>query len=312
MADKLERLLNLMAALLETPRPLSAQELRERIPGYDLDHDESFRRGFERDKEDLREMGIPLRVEPIPASDPPLDGYRIDKRDYFLDDPGLEPEELAALHLAANAVRLDGVGLGAALAKLGGAEPTTEGAALPVVEALPASPALVNLFDAVGNRRQVRFDYRGETRTLDPHRLDYQRGRWYVTGFDHGRADERVFRVDRIEGDVSAGPSRAFEPPDSQQPGIRRQAWELGGDEMVTARVLVDADQAPWAVQVAGDDLVEERRDDGSVVLRLEVGNEDAFRSFVIGFLEHAEVLGPPELRDRFVEALQVAAGGAG
>ncbi len=307
MSDKLERLLNLTAALIEAPRPLTAQELRARIPGYS-ENDEAFRRGFERDKEDLREMGIPLVVEAITHTDPPQDGYRIRKDDYFLRDPGLEPEELAALHLASNAVRLDGVNIGAAIAKLGGAPqgPADDTAIqTPLVEALPASPALVGIFDAVGNRRTVTFGYRGATRHLNPFRLDYQRGRWYVTGYDHDRDDERVFRLDRIEGDVSAGSARAFERPATAVPGIRRRAWELGGDETITARLLVDADQAAWAAQIAGDDLVEERRSDGSVVLRLEVGNLDAFLSFAIGFLEFAEVLDPPELRARLIENLE-------
>jgi proteasome accessory factor B len=308
VSDKLERLLNLTAALIEAPRPLTAQELRARIPGFP-ENDEAFRRGFERDKEDLREMGIPLVVEPITHSDPPQDGYRIRKDDYFLRDPGLEPEELAALHLASNAVRLDGVNIGAAIAKLGG---TPDGAAddgvaipAPLVEQLPASPALVSLFDAVGNRRSVTFGYRGETRHLNPFRLDYQRGRWYVSGFDLDRADERVFRLDRIDGDIVAGPPRAFKKPATDVPGIRRQAWELGGDTTITARLLVDADQAAWAAQTAGDELVEEWRADGSVVLRLDVGNLDAFLSFALGFLEFAEILDPPELRSMIIERLE-------
>lgn len=306
MSDKLERLLNLTAALIEAPRPLTAQELRQRIPGFP-ESDDAFRRGFERDKEDLREMGIPLVVEPITHSDPPQDGYRIRKADYFLRDPGLEPEELAALHLAANAVRLDGVNIGAAIAKLGGAPEDVAGAAIPspLVEQLPASPALVSLFDAVGNRRTVTFGYRGDARRLNPFRLDYQRGRWYVTGHDLDRDGERVFRLDRIDGDVTAGPPRAFEKPSTDVPGIRRQAWELGGDATITARLLVDADQAAWAAQTAGEDLVEERRPDGSVVLRLEVGNLDAFLSFALGFLEFAEILDPPELRETMIQRLE-------
>ena len=70
--DKLERLLNLIAALLETPRAMSAEEIHERVPGYPEDSGATFRRAFERDKDDLREMGVPLRVETVPGSDPPL------------------------------------------------------------------------------------------------------------------------------------------------------------------------------------------------------------------------------------------------
>ena len=141
--DKLERLLNLISALLETSRPLTAEELRERVPGYP-EAKASFRRAFERDKEDLREMGVPLVYEPIPGVDPPTDGYRIDRSRYYLRDPGFEPDELAALHLAVSAVRLDGVESEAGLWKLGGVveaegeEPALDGA----LASLPADPNL--------------------------------------------------------------------------------------------------------------------------------------------------------------------------
>ncbi len=88
---KLERLLNLTAALLETPRPLTADEVAARIFGYPEDKT-AFRRAFERDKEALREMGIPVEMEEIPHTDPPQQGYRIPKDRYYLRDPGLEPD----------------------------------------------------------------------------------------------------------------------------------------------------------------------------------------------------------------------------
>ena len=65
--DKLERLLNLTAALLHAEMPLTAEELRARVGGYP-DTKATFRRAFERDKDDLRSMGMPLRVEPVPLS----------------------------------------------------------------------------------------------------------------------------------------------------------------------------------------------------------------------------------------------------
>src|SRR5262245_9551403 len=106
-------------ALLGTPRPLTAAELRERVPGYP-GADAAFRRAFERDKDALREMGIPLTRAEIPFSDPPAEGYRIVDDDYYLRDPGLAPDELAALHLAASVARLDAGDGREALWKLGG------------------------------------------------------------------------------------------------------------------------------------------------------------------------------------------------
>src|SRR5918994_6959389 len=108
-AAKLERLLNLTALLLATPRPLTAQEIRERLDAYPDDL-AAFRRAFERDKDALRAMGFPLEVAEVPGTAHPVDGYRIPKDRYYLRDPGLTPEELAALRLASTVVRLEGVG----------------------------------------------------------------------------------------------------------------------------------------------------------------------------------------------------------
>ena len=245
-------------------------------------------------------MGVPLALEPIDGTDPPRDGYRIPKDQYYLRDPGLEPDELAALHLAATAVRLEGSPGTEALWKLGAPVGDTE-AEVSEIASLPSAPDLVALFTAVGERRPATFVYHGEERTVDPYRLDFQLGRWYVTGFDHLRDDERSFRVERIQGGVSLGLPASFERPSTAVPGLRLQPWQLGEAEPVTARLHVDPDQAPVAVSAVGADAVLEEHEDGSVVLELEVNNPAGFRSFVLTFLEHAEVLEPDELRDDLV-----------
>lgn len=310
--SKLERLLNLTAALLETERPLTAEEIRERVPGYP-DNLASFRRAFERDKEDLREMGVPIRLLPVEGTDPPVDGYRVFKHEYYLNDPGLEPDELAALHLAASAVRFDGAAGIEALWKLGGVEAPSAAEAHPVapgalgdgeLSSLPADPRLADLFAALSARRVVTFEYHDEVRQVEPLRLDYQRGRWYLTGYDRVREGERNFRVDRIAGTVEVGEGFSRREG-SSVPGRRVQPWELGEGPPVTARLLVDADQAAWAIQHVGREQVVEERPDGSVVIEMAVTNPPGFRSFVLTFLEHAEVLSPPELRADLVEWLE-------
>lgn len=309
--DKLERLLNLIAALLETPRALSAEEIHDRVPGYADDVGPTFRRAFERDKDDLREMGIPLRVESVPGSDPPVTGYRIPRSEYYLRDPGLDPDELAALNLAATAVRMDGAhGLGG-LWKLGGVPSTDDEDAVTPLGELPTDPNLVLAFQAVAERRRLEFDYRGARRTLDPHRLDFQLGRWYLSGHDHLRGGDRNFRLDRIEGAVEAGPAAAFDRPDGSAPGLELAAWQLGEGEPVVAELLVDADHAALARHELGDDAVAGERADGSVVFSVPVTNRAGFRSLVLGFLDHAEVLGPPDLRDELVSWLVAMAPGS-
>ena len=307
---KLERLLNLTALLIETSRPLAAQEIQDRMEGYPEDH-ASFRQAFERDKRDLRDMGIPLVVEEAPGVVPVVDGYRIPKDRYYLADPGLDPDELAALHLAASAVRLEGSAADDALDKLGslGGEafaPTT-GRALVDVTALPGRTDLGAFFGAVVDRRPLRFTYRDQARTVDPYRLDFQKGRWYLSGWDHSRDDERIFRLDRIVGEVEVldGPAFTRRPSATQRQGGPADPWQLGDGDPVVARLLVDAEQAPWVVDHLGAASVVERRPDGSVVVELPVTNRESFRSLALTFLDHAEVLAPPELRDDMVRWLQ-------
>ena len=81
--------------------------------------------------------------------------------------------------------------------------------------------------------------------------------------------------------------------------------WQMGDEDPVRARLLVDADHAGWAVGQVGVDSVESRSADGSVVLGVTVTNRSAFRSFVLGFLDHVEVLDPPELRDDLISWLE-------
>jgi proteasome accessory factor B len=301
-AAKLERLLNLTALLLAARVPVTAEDIQRQLD-YPEDRT-AFRRAFERDKEELREMGIPLRVGPVPGRLPAIDGYRIPPDEYALRDPGLTTEELAALHLAASAVQVEGLSATGGLLKLGGlvGGPAEREAAVRVAP-LPADANLSTLFAAVAGRTPVELRYRDRDRRIDPYRLEFQRGRWYLSGLDHTHDEERSFRLDRVEGPVTVLDEPPFEVPEGGPSGggMGRGAWALGAEEAVTARVLVDEPLARWAIQHVGPDHVVEEREDGAVVIALPVTNRDAFRSFVLGFLHHAEVLDPPELRDDVV-----------
>jgi predicted DNA-binding transcriptional regulator YafY len=311
---KLERLLNLTALLIETPRPLAAEEIHARMDGYP-ESPVAFHQAFERDKRNLREMGIPLVVERVPGTMPAVEGYRIPKDRYYLADPGLEADELAALHLASRAVRLEGQAVQDGLAKLEGLgdapsgplppDSALEGDVETELAWLPGGPDLSDLFGAVTDRRPVEFMYRGEPRTVDPYRLDYQRGRWYLTGFDHVRAQERVFRLDRMEGSIEVLEGPAFTRPTTAVVGGPAEPWQLGEGEPIHARLAVDASQAPWVVDHLGESAVVDQRDDGSVIVELAVTNRGSFRSFVLTFLDHAEVVAPPELRRDVIEWLR-------
>ncbi len=292
--DKLERLLNLTAALLATDHPLTGEELRDRVGGYP-EAKESARRSFERDKDDLRAMGLPLRVESTPGTDPPIDGYRIHRAEYAGTELKLDPEELAALHLATNLVRLDGDDT--ALVKLGAAG----GATTDEVGRVPFDDVLAALIGAAADHRAVSFRYGDTDRVVEPWRLSFSRGHWYLGGWDRVRAGVRMYRVDRLDGPVEPA-GQALESVGTVSDPLDLRGWELGDGAPVTARVRIDADQAAWARHILGE---VETCGDGAVVATLEVRNVEAFRSFVLSFLEHAEVLEPPELRSDLITWLE-------
>ena len=301
---KIERLLSLINALLGAPRAISAEDLRTRVPGYPPE-DASFKRAFERDKEELREMGVPLLVEEIPGIDPPMLGYRIRLQDYELRDPGLEPDELEALNLAAAVTGFAG-GVGQrALFKLGGAAGEA-----PQAE-LPADPGLVAAFTGVAERRVLRFRYNGVERIVHPYRLEFLRGRWYLNGFDRVRSDDRWFRMGRVEGPlVVDGPPGAFERPVEAVPGLQLEPWQVGGgEERTEAEVWFDPVLAPTVARGLPPTSIV-REDDSGLVVRLSVSNREGFRSWLLSFLDRAEVLGPPDLRAEIVAWLEAFAAG--
>jgi predicted DNA-binding transcriptional regulator YafY len=306
-SSRLSRLLNVVALLSETRRPVSARELRARVDADYPDDDNLFRRQFERDKKELRDLGIELVVEEIPDTNPPEQGYRVARDQYGLRLPDLAADEVAALQLAVSLVRLDGLDGGAGLLKLGAGAVRAGGEG---IAALPTPPQLGPLFIAVAERRVATFDYKqaGETRRVEPYRLDLARGRWYLLGHDRDRAGERWFRLDRIVGAPDLGPPRAFEVPATDGSGSVPDPWQIGDAEPVTARVAVDAAAAPLARSVAAQATVVAEDDDGGVVLELPVSHPDGFRSFVLGLGEHAEVLAPVELRADIVAWLEAIA----
>src|SRR5262245_36669815 len=153
MVDRLERLTNLVALLLNTARPLTLDEIVMGIDGYPNEA-ESRRQAFERDKRVLRDEGVP--IETVPISDG-RSGYRILADDYYLPDLGLTEDEQVALNLAVAAVNVDGGRGREAMWAFGDApvDGVPPLAALPVIDALPA------LFDATRRRAVVSFAYRG-------------------------------------------------------------------------------------------------------------------------------------------------------
>ena len=224
-ARRTERLLNLVICLLASRSFLTAERIRETVPGYDeTPNDEAFKRAFERDKEDLRDLGIPLETGMNSAFDEEP-GYRIARGDYALPPLTFGPDEAAAVGLAARMWTTAAMGSAAtrALRKLeaAGAEMVALPDGLqPRVETTGAAfPALAA---AVHEGRVVTFDYRTGAataeparRTVEPWGLVVRRGRWYLVGHDRDRAATRVFRLSRVVGTPRAvGAAGAVTRPD--------------------------------------------------------------------------------------------------
>jgi proteasome accessory factor B len=296
--DRLERLTNLVLVLLDARRPLTLAEIADLVAGYP-EGGQARRQAFERDKRLLREEGIVISVEP---SDDGRLGYRIRPEDYYLPPLDLAPEEQAALNLAVAGVHLDDRSGREALLKLGIVERSE---ARPIA-ALPALPSLPVLYEAVRERALVRFGYRGVARAVEPYGLLFRWGAWYLVGFDRTRGARRTFRVDRIEGDVARGKPGEFEVPSDLdlQAALPPEPWRIGDEDPVRATVDVDALLAPTVADEVGPEAVVEHRSDGSARVVVDVTNREAFRAWLLGLLDHAEVVDPPELRAEVVSWL--------
>ncbi|MEI7886767.1 MAG: WYL domain-containing protein [Actinomycetes bacterium] len=302
---KVDRLLNLVAALIDTSIPLTAEQIYKRVPGYP-ESDESFHRAFERDKEALRGVGIPIEMVDVHYLEQPRAAYTILRDRYELADPGLDSEELAALHLAATMVQAEGLDpddLEEGLRKLGGL--TAAAAETSPVGAVPMPPQLLQLFAATLEQRVASFSYSGQPRQVEPYRLEYERGHWYMSGRDLDREAQRSFRIDRMKGEVTTGPAGCFLKPESIE-GVLLRKWEIGNGASTPARVLIDAALAPGVLAEDPELRVVETLADGAVILELEVRNIAGLCSFMMNFLDRAEILAPEEFRTAIVDWLNL------
>jgi predicted DNA-binding transcriptional regulator YafY len=305
MHKVIERILNLLAFLLTAHRPVTADEIRMTVAGYDQASDEAWRRMFERDKDLLRRLGIPLELRPTDAWEVEH-GYVVEQQDYALPDPGLTDEERAALWLAAQVVRIGGQASGPdALFKLGGVPLTASGE--PLAADLGADgEALGAAFAAVADRRHLEFRYRDRHRTVKPYGLVHRRGHWYVVG-PEAKADAaiKVFRLDRAEGVVAGDRSGVFERPTGfrASDAIPEAPWQAGGEDL-QARVVFDKEIAWWARRQLGASSSVIDRPDGGIEVVTPVASPETFIGWVLGFDDGAEIIEPVELRRRLVALL--------
>ena len=316
-ASKTERLLNLLIMLLVQRHYVSKERIRE-ILYADSPSSDAFEKTFERDKEELRSLGVPIEVGQM---DPYFDaepGYRIRADQFALPEISLESDEAQVVALATRVwdhARLaeattDAVG------KLTAAGLELDLGALEIAQPrLTADePSFDAFWEATLSRRPVTFDYRRPgydrpmTRHLEPWGVVRYSGRWYVVGQDTDRGEERVFRLSRVVGQATmSGPAGSFVVPP-------------GTDVRETARRL-----APQAV--AEEAVVLLRPGAGAVLRRSATGVEadvagpdettpwDRLRlpgaqaDELLAFGPDVYVEGPESLRDEVVSRLRQAVG---
>jgi proteasome accessory factor B len=309
--EPLERLLNLVGLLLETDHPMTFEEIRRILPAYGGDNLDSAKRKFERDKDVLREYGVPLEMQATDVWDVEQ-GYTIPKERYYLPEIAFTPEEVTALFVAAQSASEETAAAQGVRKLLYGADGgilAGAGTGPLVAGSDTRSARVIAAADAAGARRRVRFGYRtsqGATsdRDVDAYGVVFRGGHWYLVGLDHEREAIRAFRLSRCTTELEdAGegsvPPEGFSAIDHVEAGPWRDTAE--------DRALVAV--APGTVVLMESTFpgVERRpaRDDGWVVLAIPAADEQALASMLLQFGPDVEALEPRSLRDEVIRLLE-------
>ncbi len=220
VSRKSERLVSLTIALLATKRYLTKAEIFANIEGYDGDR-EAKDRMFERDKDDLRSLGITIEVGSFDPLFEDEAGYRIKPESYALQLQSLDSVDMALLSQAARLWREAALGDSAqsGLRKLKGLGIESDfDTVIDVSATVQSTPEQIpDLIESVGSRTVISFEYLDENmgtklRTIEPYRISNTRGYWYLIGRDRDREAMRTFRVDRIASSIATvGRPSAFE-----------------------------------------------------------------------------------------------------
>ncbi|OZE31392.1 MULTISPECIES: YafY family protein [unclassified Rhodococcus (in: high G+C Gram-positive bacteria)] len=320
---KVERLMNLVICLLSTRQFLTAEWIRESVAGYDdsTSH-EAFSRMFERDKNELRDLGVPLETGTATRFGG-VEGYRINRDAYELPDIDLTSAESAAVAVAVKlweSPELTSAAQSALLKLRAAGIQVDQSESAAAVTAVPArtrgsEPALGALLAAIDDGRSVRFQHRPSltepftTRTVQPWGVVTFRGRWYLVGHDVDRNDTRTFRLSRIGDDVKPfGTAQSVRKPDGidLQDIVRRVA----GTSSVagTARVWLHDGKALELRRMGTVVGVQSLGARSGTVVEVTVRSWDWISRLIAGHGADAVVLEPAELRADVISTLRTAA----
>lgn len=313
--------MNLVIALLSTHNFITAERIRETVFGYaESPSDEAFSRMFERDKNELRDLGIPLETGRVSSMDP-TEGYRINREAYALPAVELTADEAAAVAIATQLwespelvtatqgalLKLRAAGVDVDAPESGVAITT---ASLPGLRG--SEEVLGILLSAIDSGQAVQFQHRPArsepytARTLEPWGVVTYRARWYVVGHDRDRDATRTFRLSRIGAEVKpVGPKDAVRRPDDVNlrdivhravaewpPGAQARVWVADGRGTALRRQAAETTPRSLGGR-AGDEIA------------LDIGMLDRLAREIAGYGSDAVVLEPDGLRDDVVARLR-------
>ena len=311
MSRKTERLVNLTIALLATKRYITKSEIFRTVDGYE-GSDDSKERMFERDKDDLRNLGIEIEVGTFDPLFEDESGYRIKPENYQFQLGEVNAQEITLLSLAAEAWRGASMGQSAlsALNKLHaiGIESDTE-------LLLDLAPAIVNqdanlasAISAITSKTVLSFSYLNEelqpqSRVLEPFAVTSRYGHWYIFGNDLDRKANRLFRLDRVLGDLKLqGKSGAFEIPADLDVNSA-----FANSSGTTSAVIILRDGRGLNLRSRGKEVVATTAPAGWQEFKIEFRDRERFIEEILWYGNDVLVSEPADLRAEILSQLRMA-----
>lgn len=261
-APKSERLLNLLIMLLVQRRPIAKERIRELL--YPDSRVDAFEKMFERDKDELRSLGVPVEVATIDPFFEDEVGYRIPPEAFALPDVELTPEEAAVVGIASRVWQHATMAQATtdAVRKLTASGIDVDLDALEIARPLLTAeePAFERCWIAVCERNAIEFDYQRPDseapmrRRVQPWGVVRYSGRWYLVGHDADRQAERVFRLSRVHGEVRlVGPPGSYDVP--AETDVREIARRMAPPMPNTTAVLLVRDGAGHGLRRAAEQI---------------------------------------------------------
>ena len=305
-AQKTERLINLTLALLATKRHLTKSEIFKAVAGYS-GSPETMERMFERDKDELRSLGIEIEVKGIDPLFEDEQGYLIRSETFQLRDNEFSKEELLYLTMAANLWHDTALGSDskAALLKIQSLSGPIESDAIntPALRDSESAALLSSAFEAVDAEQLIKFGYKGKDRTAQPFGLYTKDGFWYLVAREENEV--KSFKLLRIEGKiVKEGKAGSFKKPPEFD--LIKFLSNSRSEQEILAQVLVRKEQA----HVLRSKYSTREIDDEWDLMLIPYIYEQEIIETILWYGTNVIVDSPASLRSEVISRLKVIANG--